>query len=90
MGHRLRLACGLLTPSLRQIPISQNTDFNYREESGINSGLLSSVLLIYNGIIFNMYNMHQMSHTSLFEPRPALMPRHGLPNGLGVLRAICF
>ena len=45
---RLRLACGLLTPSLRQFPISDSNSVNfglmfkqYREESSIRSGLLS-------------------------------------------------
>ena len=34
----------------------------YREESGIHSGLLS----LYNDIIFNVHNMHHM--TAVFEP----------------------
>ena len=45
---RLRLAYGLLTPSLRQFPISDSDSVNfglmfkqYREESSIRSGLLS-------------------------------------------------
>ena len=34
----------------------------YREESGIHSGLLS----LYNDIIFRVHNMHHM--TAVFEP----------------------
>ena len=51
----LRRAYGLLTA---------NSDLirQYREESGIHSGLLS----LCDGIIFNIHNTHQL--TAAFEP----------------------
>jgi hypothetical protein len=78
---RLRLAYGLLTPSLRQFPISDSDSVNfdlifkqYREESSIRSGLLSLYMQWHNGIINHRHSiacnsMHQMKHTTLFEPQ---------------------
>ena len=81
---RLRLAYGLLTPSLRQFPISDSNSVNF--------GLMFKqyrfpYMQWHNGIINHRHSiacnsMHQMKHTTLFEPQLS-WPDMGLRTAYG-------